>query len=219
MKIKIVPNGPYLVSGNIPLYKETNEKYKMSIPLKWIKVKKYETKENYALCRCGLSKNKPFCDGSHRDNFKDDKLITKEDLDNLEAVKYEGLEYDLLDIKPLCSSARFCLRDGGIWKLLNKEGKEEIIKEIAFNCPSGRLVIFDKNGSEIEPDFEPEISILEDTVIGLSGPIWVKGRAPIEYEENKFYKIRNRVTLCRCGLSKNKPFCDGTHVKAKFKDE
>ncbi len=65
----------------------------------------------------------------------------------------------------------------------------------------------------------PEISILEDTVIGLSGPIWVKGGVPIEYEENKFYKIRNRVTLCRYGLSKNKPFCDGTHVKAKFKDE
>jgi CDGSH-type Zn-finger protein len=207
MKIKIVPNGPYLVSGNIPLYKETNEKYKMSIPLKWTKVKKHEIKENYALCRCGLSKNKPFCDGSHRDSFKDDKLITKEDLDNLEAIR------------PLCSSARFCLRDGGIWKLLNKEGKEEAIKEIVFNCPSGRLVIFDKNGNEIEPDFEPEISILGDTVIGLSGPIRVKGKVPIEYEENKFYKLRNRVTLCRCGLSKNKPFCDGTHVKAKFKDE
>jgi CDGSH-type Zn-finger protein len=47
----------------------------------------------------------------------------------------------------------------------------------------------------------------------------VKGKVPIEYEENEFYKIRNRVTLCICGLSKNKPFCDGTHVKAKFKDE
>jgi hypothetical protein len=57
------------------------------------------------------------------------------------------------------------------------------------------LIIFDKKGDEIEPDFEPEISILKDAVIGLSGPIWVKGGVSIEYEENKFYKIRNRVTL------------------------
>jgi CDGSH-type Zn-finger protein len=47
----------------------------------------------------------------------------------------------------------------------------------------------------------------------------VKGKVPIKYEENKFYKIRNRVTLRICRLSKNKPFCDGIHVKAKFKDE
>jgi CDGSH-type Zn-finger protein len=53
----------------------------------------------------------------------------------------------------------------------------------------------------------------------LQGHYIVKGKVPIEYEENKFYKLRNRVTLCRCGLSKNKPFCDDTHVKAKFKDE
>jgi CDGSH-type Zn-finger protein len=33
------------------------------------------------------------------------------------------------------------------------------------------------------------------------------------------YEIRNRVTLCRCGASKNKPFCDGTHAAIKFRDE
>ncbi|MGA7803617.1 CDGSH iron-sulfur domain-containing protein [Bradyrhizobium sp.] len=31
-------------------------------------------------------------------------------------------------------------------------------------------------------------------------------------------EVRNRVTLCRCGQSQNKPFCDGTHAQTKFKD-
>ncbi|UCF09264.1 MAG: CDGSH iron-sulfur domain-containing protein, partial [Thermoplasmata archaeon] len=44
------------------------------------------------------------------------------------------------------------------------------------------------------------------------GPIWVRGRIPIESADGHIYEIRNRVTLCRCGWSSNKPFCDSSHL-------
>ena len=52
----------------------------------------------------------------------------------------------------------------------------------------------------------------------MSGPIWVKGGIRIEGADGKSYEIRNRVTLCRCGQSSNKPFCDGTHASMHFHD-
>ncbi|RBQ23329.1 hypothetical protein ALNOE001_08880 [Candidatus Methanobinarius endosymbioticus] len=54
MKIKITKEGSYIFSGNIPLYKETMVCDK----------EKIKSGETYALCRCGKSSNKPFCDGS-----------------------------------------------------------------------------------------------------------------------------------------------------------
>jgi CDGSH-type Zn-finger protein len=45
----------------------------------------------------------------------------------------------------------------------------------------------------------------------FNGPIWVRGGIPIESAKDEIYEIRNRVTLCGCGRSSNKPFCDGTH--------
>jgi len=50
------------------------------------------------------------------------------------------------------------------------------------------------------------------------GPIWVKGGVPVESADASVFENRNRVTLCRCGGSKNKPFCDGTHLKDRFND-
>lgn len=216
MRIKITKNGPYLVEGNIPLFREKMVKYKMIIPLKWEKLEKFETKEKYALCRCGMSKNKPFCDGSHTNGFNGEETADNIHFEKM-AKKYEGEGIDLLDAKPLCSSARFCLRQSGIWELIKEN--TEIAKEEAWNCPSGRLVLINKNGNPIESKLEKEISILEDNLEGVSGPIWVKGGIPVESSKGFTYKIRNRVTLCRCGKSANKPFCDGNHIKIKFKDE
>jgi CDGSH-type Zn-finger protein len=46
----------------------------------------------------------------------------------------------------------------------------------------------------------------------------VKGGVPVESADGTVYEVRNRVTLCRCGKSTNKPFCDGTHIDVNFKD-
>ncbi len=69
---------------------------------------------------------------------------------------------------------------------------------------------------ELEPEFKPGISLVEDPFRKASGPLWVKGGIPVKSSKGFRYEVRNRVTLCRCGRSGNKPFCDGSHLP--FKD-
>jgi len=90
---------------------------------------------------------------------------------------------------------------------------KRIAIEEAGNCPSGRLVIWDKKEKAIEPEFEPSIVLVEDPQEDMSGPIWVRAGIPVESADGSTYEIRNRVALCRCGKSSNKPFCDGGHSK------
>jgi hypothetical protein len=86
-------------------------------------------------------------------------------------------------------------------------------------CPAGRLVAWDRETNvALEPTFEPSIGLVEDPSRGLAGPLWVRGGIPIVSADGEDYEIRNRVTLCRCGASGNKPFCDGNHVKIGFTD-
>jgi CDGSH-type Zn-finger protein len=73
-------------------------------------------------------------------------------------------------------------------------------------------VVLDKQiETIIEPKFVKSIGLIEDPAMGVSGPIWVRGGILVESADGKTYKIRNRITLCRCGKSKNKPFCDSSH--------
>lgn len=221
-KIKITKNGPCLVSGNLPLQKEIIRADENGTPLRWEKGERYPEQENYALCRCGASKNKPYCDGSHLGiNFDGTETASHKKFDEC-VEKIEGPEIILKDQKELCALARFCDRGKGVWDLTessdNPEDKETAIQE-ACDCPSGRLVMMDKKtGKNIEPQFDPSISLIEDPASGTSGAIWAKGGIAIESAEGEEYEIRNRVTLCRCGKSMNKPFCDGRHVACKFND-
>jgi hypothetical protein len=109
------------------------------------------------------------------------------------------------------------MRAGGIWNLVEQSDDPDARKtaiEEACNCPSGRLVITDnESGKAIEPDFEKSIVVIEYPAKGERGPLWVRGGIPIQSADGKPYEIRNRVTLCRCGRSENKPFCDGSHIR------
>jgi choline dehydrogenase-like flavoprotein len=62
-----------------------------------------------------------------------------------------------------------------------------------------------------------EIALVKDPQEGVQGPIWVRGGIPIESVNGTIYEIRNRIALCRCGKSSNKPFCDGGHCNAELK--
>ena len=60
--------------------------------------------------------------------------------------------------------------------------------------------------------------MVQDTARLVSGPIWVRGGIPVLGADGAAYEVRNRVTLCRCGASTNKPFCDGAHASIRFND-
>lgn len=219
-KIKVSHNGPYFISGGIPLIQEEIREDSEGNCHSWYKIKQYPPNETYALCRCGHSGNKPFCDGTHtKINF--DGTETADDEPYKESAQViEGPDLILADKKNLCVHARFCLRAGGIWNLVrqsdNQDAKEIAIQEAA-NCPSGRLVVYDKKtGKAIEPEFEKSIVVTEYPSRWEYGPLWVRGGIPVESADGKIYEIRNRVTLCRCGRSQNKPFCDGRHASSKY---
>ena len=214
-KISVTKNGPYLVSGKIKLQKQIITVDSNQVPVKWSKGTKYPTSKINVLCRCGQSKKKPFCDGTHtKIKFNGTETADKETyLEN--PKKIEGPELILTDYEELCASARFCHQAGGIWNLVpksNDQNKKKLSFEESCNCPSGRLLIFDKQANSIiEPNLEKEIGLIEDPAMGVSGPIWVRGKIAVMSAKGAIYKVRNRVTLCRCGKSKNKPFCDSSH--------
>jgi len=96
--------------------------------------------------------------------------------------------------------------------------RENFLRQVK-NCPSGRLVAFERaSGEAIEPTLPASIGVLEHPAENASGPLWVRGRIPVVAADGFAYEVRNRVTLCRCGASANKPFCDGSHYKIGFRD-
>jgi CDGSH-type Zn-finger protein len=215
-KVKVTKNGPYLISGGVPLSEQIICMDTDGKCHGWKEGKKYPVQENYALCRCGHSQNKPFCDGSHI-KVKFDGTETASHETYLEqAGEISGSGLRLTDAQAFCVGAKFCHRAGGTWKLTkessNPEARQKAVEE-ACDCPSGRLVAWGQDGKAIEPDFEPSIGLVEDTQSGKMGPLWVRGGIPVESADGTTYEICNRVTLCRCGKSTNKPFCDGRHLK------
>jgi hypothetical protein len=92
------------------------------------------------------------------------------------------------------------------------EVRARLLRMVA-NCPAGRLTIRLTDGDWLEPAYRPSIAVVRN------GPYWVRGGIPIEAPDGFVYEARNRVTLCRCGHSKNMPFCDGIHETEGFRAE
>lgn len=214
-KVKVLENGPYEVSGNIPMNQLRFVPDAEGASLRYEKVKDYPQAETYHLCRCGRSKNKPFCDGTHLEGFNGKETATHQTYEQM-AGFIEGKSIDMLDAENLCAVARFCDTNGTTWDLVEKGNSNETNEIVIYqcnNCPSGRLTGVTKDGKRIEPELPQEISILEDPGAEVHGPIWVKGGIIIADASGKPYPVRNRVTLCQCGKSRNKPFCDARHMQ------
>jgi len=87
-KIRVSKNGPYIVSGGIPLEIKEIRNDAEGYCSSWHEEKTFPLQEQYALCRCGHSKNKPFCDGTHTKNHFDGTETAKDEpyIDRAETI-------------------------------------------------------------------------------------------------------------------------------------
>jgi CDGSH-type Zn-finger protein len=170
-----------------------------------------------ALCRCGGSKHKPYCDGSHhKERFSGTK---SPDRVKDRVVEYRGKEITILDNRGVCSHDKSCVRSlpsvfndkRQIWIDPNGAGVDEIIETIR-KCPSGALSYRIGETRYQDVDRSPRITVKKD------GPLAVEGFITLRDDRDSKPESREHYTLCRCGKSKNKPFCDGTHCTIDFKD-
>ena len=197
------PNGPYSVS-NLRNFRNSTG------PL--------EVKGQIALCRCGGSAKKPFCDGTHSKNgFSDAKLDGRAD-DKRES--YQGKQINIHDNRGICAHDGRCT-DGlaSVFRLnqepwIDPDGalRDKIIETIK-QCPSGALS-FSVDGQE-NIDQAGELGIM----VAKNGPYVVTGGLELVGVTQGKGASKVNFTLCRCGGSKNKPFCDGTHWQIKFQDD
>ena len=204
--------GPYLVTGGVPLKEETIVLDANGKADKWKEVKRLYPDSSYMLCRCGKSTDKPFCTGDH---VSCDQNLTetapRNTYDERASVVAQNNEIKLKQDFSLCVRAGFCHGKGGyVDKNIDKKETLGTALQQTFDCPGGSLlIIIDKEKKE--PKFEKSISAT--TTPSKNGPLFVKGGIPVQSSDGYVYEVRNRVALCTCGKSKNKPFCDGTHIR------
>ncbi len=204
VKIDVLDDGPLIV------YKLTN--------LTNSKGEKVETDEKIALCRCGHSENKPFCDGTHK---KVDFSGERESNASFSKERaYEGMEITIHDNRTICCHAGECVSNlnsvfdinTNPWINPDNATVQEVI-DVVNKCPSGALSYSINNVQTRDFDNNPEINIAQN------GPYYVAGNIEINVQEEIQPPSKEHYSLCRCGASKNKPYCDGSHSGIEFKDE
>jgi hypothetical protein len=132
----------------------------------------------------------------------------------------DGPVLRLADAEGLCAFGRFCDPNGQVWSQVEQTDDPQVramfIRQVN-NCPAGRLVAVEKaSGRPVEDALPVSIGLVEDPEQHCGGPLWLRGGIPVVAADGFEYEVRNRVTLCRCGASKNKPFCDGAHATIGF---
>lgn len=222
--IKPLPNGPYYLINDLQPKVVNNLLNSKGEPLGTI--------VGIALCRCGGSKNKPFCDGTHSIiGFSSENKTTetdKNDSPNRTVIKnirrdYPGKEITIHDNRKICSHAAECVNNlSSVFKLgsrpwIDPDGAkiDDIIGTVR-KCPSGALS-YSIDGVEYRDPKEqrnPTVTVLKN------GPYHITGGIELLGEDIQFGlgASKEHYTLCRCGASENKPFCDGAHRKVNFQD-
>lgn len=193
--------GPYTVVDT-PIYNEEGEII--------------ETPRVYSLCRCGGSEKKPFCDGTHG---KIGFIGEKETKGKHGTKAYTGENITIYDNRHICCHHGTCnlenVFDADKRPWINPDGSPDIerIIEIIELCPSGALSYM-KDGKHVTAWFDEQ-----KIIVTKDGPLHIQGSVEIKDDQSSEESLisKEHYTLCRCGKSKNKPFCDGTHTEIGFK--
>lgn len=175
-----------------------------------------EAKPVMALCRCGGSSTKPFCDGTHNENGFDSHSGEPSGRDRV--IVYEGKDATVHYNPRICSHAAECGRlashvfnPGQKPWVQPDNGSVADIEAVVRSCPSGALRMT-RDGAPVHLYADRA-----EITIEKNGPYWVLGvGAPVgplaEAMDTRKY------VLCRCGKSGNKPYCDGTHHDEGWKE-
>ncbi|MFY0612213.1 MAG: CDGSH iron-sulfur domain-containing protein [Hyphomicrobiaceae bacterium] len=175
-----------------------------------------DVKPTMALCRCGASKNKPFCDGSHNEIGFDDRPTDTRTPDRLRS--YEGREIAVHYNRLLCSHAGECGKLTAVFDPSQKpwirpdNGTVDDIIEVVKVCPSGALSYSLPGQTRQHAN-----SDIAGISLELNGPYRVTA-IPLGIPRSAAGANAGKYVLCRCGASKNKPYCDGTHSDIGWKD-
>ena len=217
-EVTVQEHGPYLVTGDVPLGRTAQVETEFGEPVGWVPDEPLDrTDHRYKLCRCGHSNDKPFCDGSHETVGFDGAETA--DRSTIAERRYEfpagegQVSFDLAT----CQHAGYCGDRFTNWRRLARQAADPVARERLMQmvrlCPSGALEMRpDTDGEPLEPALPVGIGVVRD------GPLWVRGGIPVTGADGQTYEVRNRVTLCRCGHSETKPFCDGSHRHVGFSD-
>lgn len=202
--IECKTDGPYLVKNLLDLRSSNGQ----SIPARPV----------VALCRCGGSFNKPFCDGTHQRNGFSGARVTA--ASPAQRADYRAHGITIHDDRSICAHAGRCT-DGlasvfkyGSEPWIDPAGASvTAIVETIRHCPSGALSYTLDRPEALQEPLPPSV------VVSKNGPYEVSGGIGLVDTATGQIGTTARYTLCRCGGSKNKPFCDGTHWDIGFKDE
>ncbi|MGY4421008.1 CDGSH-type Zn-finger protein [Bradyrhizobium sp. JR6.1] len=142
-RVTVSENGPYMVTGDIPLAKQTIMTNAEDGSEAWQEGPAVAHRETYALCRCGASQTKPFCDGSHlKIGFVGTETASRDAyLD--QAKLLNGPILQLTDAESLCAFGRSCDPNGNVWSQVSQtadRGVRTMFVRQVNECPSGLLV-------------------------------------------------------------------------------
>ena len=209
--IQVATNGPYLATNATEITTHLGEPLALAPQL--------------ALCRCGRSQDKPFCDGAHgRTEFTGEKAAGRVP-DQRDA--YDGLQATIFDNRGICAHSGFCTdRLSTVFRAHEDRfvspsgGRLDQIIQAVRTCPSGALSFgTDRHEDRAQVDQRRPPSI----EVSLDGPYRVTGGIPLIDEASSEVpravgSSREHYSLCRCGQSQNKPFCSGMHWYVDFHD-
>ncbi|RVV97881.1 hypothetical protein EKE94_10390 [Mesobaculum littorinae] len=205
--IEVKPNGPFIVHGPVRVVDEDGSDVETG-------------EDKTVLCRCGRSGTKPLCNRVHtRCGVRDDTEAEPYFEDKVKT--YTG-RVDVLWNPLVCSHAAVCVKrapeafdpDQRPWIHPDRgDYPLDRIRDAVRGCPSGALRLVEDGGT-------PEHLIEGDRpgiVAEANGPLYVTRIELQDWRPAGEGASPDRYTLCRCGLSTNKPFCDGSHSKLEWK--